>query len=140
MAAWVKQYDLDGIDVDYEDLNAFDAGDGKAGAWLISFTKQLRIQLPQEDTYLITHAPVAPWFSPPKWRGGGYLKIHSSVGSLIDWYNIQFYNLKSSAVNIFSRILIPESNKCRGGIRVYHMYRPSCHVFHMASDSCSANC
>jgi hypothetical protein len=30
MAAWVKQYDLDGIDVDYEDFNAFDAGNGKA--------------------------------------------------------------------------------------------------------------
>jgi hypothetical protein len=30
MAAWVKQYDLDGIDVDYEDFNAFAAGDGKA--------------------------------------------------------------------------------------------------------------
>ncbi|KDR80725.1 hypothetical protein GALMADRAFT_135845 [Galerina marginata CBS 339.88] len=60
MAAWVKQYNLDGIDVDYEDFNAFDAGNGKAEAWLISFTKQLRVQLPQ-GTYLLTHAPVAPW-------------------------------------------------------------------------------
>ncbi|KAH9479369.1 hypothetical protein JR316_0007959 [Psilocybe cubensis] len=55
MAAWVKQYQLDGIDVDYEDFNAFAAGDGKAEAWLISFTKQLRTQLPQ-GTYLLTHA------------------------------------------------------------------------------------
>jgi chitinase len=30
MAAWVKQYDLDGIDVDYEDFNAFDTGNGSA--------------------------------------------------------------------------------------------------------------
>jgi len=91
MAAWVKQYDLDGIDVDYEDFNAFDAGTGAAENWLISFTKQLRSQLPAGQ-YIITHAPVAPWFSPSLWGGGGYLKVHNSVGSLIDWYNVQFYN------------------------------------------------
>ncbi|KAF9454329.1 glycoside hydrolase family 18 protein [Macrolepiota fuliginosa MF-IS2] len=90
-AAWVKQYNLDGIDVDYEDFGAFDAGNGKAESWLISFTQQLRNQLPQ-GTYLLTHAPVAPWFSPNQWGGGGYLKVHQSVGSLIDWYNVQFYN------------------------------------------------
>ncbi|KAJ3504218.1 hypothetical protein NLJ89_g8052 [Agrocybe chaxingu] len=89
MAAWVKQYDLDGIDVDYEDFNAFSAGDGKAETWLISFTKQLRTQLPQ-GTYILTHAPVAP-FSPSKYGGGGYLKVHSSVGSLIDWYHVQVW-------------------------------------------------
>lgn len=75
MAAWVKQYGLDGIDVDYEvcftvavlhfisseyfvaiqDFNAINAGDGKAEAWLTSFTKQLRVQLPQ-GTYILTHA------------------------------------------------------------------------------------
>ncbi|KAJ7826553.1 hypothetical protein B0H14DRAFT_3467564 [Mycena olivaceomarginata] len=61
MANWVKQFNLDGIDVDYEDFNAFDAGDGKAEAWLISFTTQLRTLLPQ-GTYILTHAPVAPWY------------------------------------------------------------------------------
>lgn len=29
-ANWVKQYSLDGIDVDYEDFGAFDSGSGKA--------------------------------------------------------------------------------------------------------------
>ncbi|KAF7356592.1 Glycoside hydrolase family 18 protein [Mycena venus] len=91
MAKWVKQYNLDGIDVDYEDFNAFDTGDGKAEAWLISFTQQLRTLLPQ-GTYILTHAPVAPWFSPNIWGGGGYLKVHAAVGNLIDWYNVQFYN------------------------------------------------
>ncbi|KIK68276.1 glycoside hydrolase family 18 protein [Collybiopsis luxurians FD-317 M1] len=89
MAAWVVQYGLDGIDVDYEDFNAFDAG--TAEAWLVSFTKQLRAKLPQ-GKYILTHAPVAPWFSPNKWTNGGYLAIHKQVGSSIDWYNIQFYN------------------------------------------------
>ncbi|KAH8093282.1 glycoside hydrolase family 18 protein [Cristinia sonorae] len=91
MAAWVKQYQLDGIDVDYEDFNAFDAGNGKAEQWLITFTQQLRAQLPAGQ-FIITHAPVAPWFAPSKWGGGGYLKVHQTVGNLIDWYNVQFYN------------------------------------------------
>ncbi|KAJ3483841.1 hypothetical protein NLI96_g6045 [Meripilus lineatus] len=84
MAAWVKKYGLDGIDVDYEDFNAMNAGNGKAEQWLISFTKQLRKQLPAGQ-YIITHAPVAPWFSPNIWGGGGYLKVHNTVGSSIDW-------------------------------------------------------
>ncbi|TRM65612.1 glycoside hydrolase family 18 protein [Schizophyllum amplum] len=91
MAAWVKEYDLDGIDVDYEDFGAFDKGDGSGEAWLVSFTTQLRTQLPVGD-YILTHAPVAPWFSPSKWGGGGYLAVNEQVGDLIDWYNIQFYN------------------------------------------------
>src|ERR1700677_729007 len=42
MAAWVQKYDLDGIDVDYEDFDAFDASGGTAVTWLITFTTQLR--------------------------------------------------------------------------------------------------
>lgn len=60
MAAWVIQYGLDGVDVDYEDFNAVNAGDGRAEAWLANFTTQLRTQLPQGQ-FILTHAPVAPW-------------------------------------------------------------------------------
>ncbi|KDQ55134.1 glycoside hydrolase family 18 protein [Jaapia argillacea MUCL 33604] len=91
MGEWVKKWDLDGIDVDYEDFGAMNAGDGKAEAWLISFTKQLRVHLPQGQ-YIITHAPVAPWFSPSRWGGGGYLAVDSAIGNMVDWYNVQFYN------------------------------------------------
>ncbi|KAF8347883.1 glycoside hydrolase [Amanita rubescens] len=91
MAAWVRRYQLDGIDVDYEDLAAFQKGDGSAENWLIAFTLTLRTQLPVGQ-YLVTHAPLAPWFEPNGWGGGGYLKVHSIVGSMIDWYNVQFYN------------------------------------------------
>ncbi|GBE86455.1 predicted protein [Sparassis crispa] len=73
-AAWVIEYDLDGIDVDYEDFDAFDAG--TAEAWLVTFTQQLRTQLP-EGQYILTHAPVAPWFGPNIWTNGGYLQIDS---------------------------------------------------------------
>lgn len=87
MANFVKSNDLDGIDVDYEDFDAVSAG--TAADWLATFTKALRQSLPAGQ-YLISHAPVAPWFSPS--LGGPYLDVHKQVGSLIDFYNVQFYN------------------------------------------------
>lgn len=74
MAAWVKQYGVDGIgklegtftkgkcrltsvplDVDYEDIAAMNKADGKAEQWLIDFTNALRTDLPQGQ-YILTHA------------------------------------------------------------------------------------
>ncbi|KAI1793540.1 glycoside hydrolase family 18 protein [Ganoderma leucocontextum] len=90
LASFVKTYGLDGVDVDYEDFGAMDAG--TAENWLITFTRQLRAKLPASSNYIITHAPVAPWFTPTHYPGGGYLRVHKAVGGLIDWYNVQFYN------------------------------------------------
>ncbi|VDB91374.1 unnamed protein product [Peniophora sp. CBMAI 1063] len=90
LAAWVVEYGLDGVDVDYEDFTAFNGGTTAAVDWLVAFTTELRAKLPASD-YIITHAPVAPWFE-KGYSGGGYLAVDSAVGSLIDWYNIQFYN------------------------------------------------
>ncbi|KAG6334703.1 hypothetical protein ID866_4382 [Astraeus odoratus] len=90
LAAWVIQYGLDGVDIDYEDFAAMNAQNGGAEAWLATFTTALRTKLPQGQ-YIITHAPVAPWFS-PIYKSGAYLKVDQTVGSLIDWYNVQFYN------------------------------------------------
>lgn len=42
MAAWVRQYQLDGIDVDYEDLDAFEIGDGSAEVQLLHFKVHLQ--------------------------------------------------------------------------------------------------
>ncbi|KAJ6591531.1 glycoside hydrolase family 18 protein [Mycena vulgaris] len=110
IATWVIQHDLDGVDVDYEDFAAFDAGNGSAEVWLISFTTQLRTLLPQAQ-YIITHAPVAPWFSPNIWGGGGYLRVHQSVGSMIDWYNIQFYNQGPKEYTTCSNLLAQSSSQ-----------------------------
>lgn len=55
MAQWVISMGLDGIDVDYEDFNAFDGSSGSAVTWIESFTRQLRVNLPQGQ-YLLTHA------------------------------------------------------------------------------------
>jgi chitinase len=109
MAAWVIQYDLDGVDVDYEDFNAINAGDGKAEAWLATFTTQLRTHLPS-GTYILTHAPVAPWFSPGIFGGGAYLTVNKTVGSLIDWYNVQFYNQGTSEYTTCSGLLTTSSS------------------------------
>jgi chitinase len=79
------------VDIDYEDLAAMDRQDGSAEAWLTAFTNQLRVNLPQGE-YILTHAPLAPWFSPGKYASGAYTKVHADVGASIDWYNIQFYN------------------------------------------------
>ncbi|PIL26071.1 hypothetical protein GSI_11825 [Ganoderma sinense ZZ0214-1] len=92
MAKWVKSNGLDGIDVDYEDLTAMNKGDGKAEKWVSDFTTTLRKTLPKGQ-YILSHAPLAPWLAPNnQFKAGAYVKINKNVGSLIDWYNVQFYN------------------------------------------------
>jgi chitinase len=81
MAAWVKQYDLDGIDIDYEDFDAVGSNLNHAAEWLSTFTSTLRKQLPAGQ-YLLTHAPVAPWFSD---SDGVYRAFDKKSGSLVDW-------------------------------------------------------
>ncbi|KAF8133344.1 glycoside hydrolase family 18 protein [Boletus edulis] len=109
IASWVITYGVLGVDVDYEDFTAFNGANGTAETWLISFTKQLRVQLPQGE-YILTHAPVAPWFSPGRWSGGGYLAVDTSVGSLIDWYNIQFYNQGATEYTTCAGLLTASSS------------------------------
>lgn len=87
IAKFVKDNGLDGVDVDYEEMELF--GAGQSADWLIALTKSLRAQLPAP--YIITHAPVAPWFNYDQYPNG-YKKINDEVGNLIDWYNVQFYN------------------------------------------------
>ncbi|KAL1943054.1 hypothetical protein VTO73DRAFT_4725 [Trametes versicolor] len=92
MAQFVLTNQLDGIDVDYEDLDAMNKGDGKAEAWVSTFTTTLRKKLPKGQ-FILSHAPLAPWLSPnAQFKAGAYLTVNKNVGSLIDWYNIQFYN------------------------------------------------
>jgi len=91
VASFVKQYSLDGVDVDYEDFAAINKMNGSAETWLIQFTTELRNQLPAGQ-YIITHAPVGPWFNAVHYTSGAYVAVNKAVGSLIDWYNVQFYN------------------------------------------------
>lgn len=108
IASWVKQFDLDGVDVDYEDFQAMD--DGTAVQWLVTFTNALRAQLPAGQ-YIITHAPVAPWFSDnSQFPGGAYLEVDQQAGSAIDWYNIQFYNQGASEYTTCTGLLTSSSS------------------------------
>ncbi|CAM6004217.1 unnamed protein product [Sphagnum balticum] len=87
LANFVKDNNLDGVDIDWEDNDAMEKGIGEE--WLITFTQVLRDNLP---TQYITHAPQAPYFKKEFYPKGGYVTVHKSVGSLINFYNVQFYN------------------------------------------------
>ncbi|KAH9923965.1 chitinase [Epithele typhae] len=87
---------LDGIDVDYEDLAAINKGDGKGEAWVVTFTQVLRSKLPKGQ-FILSHAPLAPWLAPnAQFKAGAYVTVNKKVGSLIDYYNVQFYNQPSN--------------------------------------------
>ncbi|KAF9064594.1 glycoside hydrolase superfamily [Rhodocollybia butyracea] len=110
MAAWVKQYGVDGIDVDYEDSAAMNKGDGKTKQWLIAFTTALRSALPQGQ-YILTHAPMAPWMGVNSlWKSGAYVTVNKQVGSQIDWYNTQFYNQGASEYTTCAGLLTTSSS------------------------------
>ncbi|ORX36222.1 glycoside hydrolase superfamily [Kockovaella imperatae] len=89
LAAFVKQYGLDGCDVDYEDSGAFITG--TAYDWLLTFQTALRAQLPAP--YIISHAPQPAYMITGQYTTkGGYKELHAAVGSGIDFYSVQYYN------------------------------------------------
>nr|GAT55156.1 glycoside hydrolase family 18 protein [Mycena chlorophos] len=109
IANYVIEYGLAGVDVDYEDFTAVETA-GTAVAWLTTFTKALRSHLPKGQ-YIITHAPVAPFFSPGLWPGNAYLGVDAAVGNLIDWYNIQFYNQGTTEYTTCAGLLTASSSQ-----------------------------
>nr|VWO94730.1 Lmo1883 protein [Ganoderma boninense] len=95
MAQFVQGNQLDGIDVDFEEVQLMQTKAGAGETWVSSFTQTLRVYLPK-GRFIISHAPVGPWFEPKFCPGGGYLTVHKKVGDLIDWYNVQYYNQSPS--------------------------------------------
>ncbi|WP_273048954.1 glycosyl hydrolase family 18 protein [Pseudoalteromonas sp.] len=91
LASFVKNNQLDGVDIDYEDTAAFTGQAGYNGAqFLVSLTQELRKRLPSPD-YIISHAPQPPYLE----QGGymaGYIEVVEQAGQDIDWLNVQFYN------------------------------------------------
>ncbi|KAJ7603875.1 glycoside hydrolase [Mycena polygramma] len=123
---YVITYGLDGVDVDYEDFSAVETA-GTAVAWLTTFTQALRAQLPAGQ-YILTHAPVAPWFTPNRWPDNGYLGVHAAVGDIIDWYNIQFYNQG-----------VDEYTTCTGLLTASSSAWPQSSVFEIAANGVDLN-
>lgn len=75
----------------YGDVDMSAMNSAHAVAWIVEFQKELRNLLPLP--YIISHAPVAPWFtSANDYADGSYVSIHQQVGDTIDFYNVQFYN------------------------------------------------
>lgn len=57
---------------------------------MAAFQATLRYEL--GDSYLISHAPLGPWFDDQSYSDGAYYTVNKEVGSTIDWYNVQYYN------------------------------------------------
>nr|XP_019043356.1 hypothetical protein I302_07931 [Kwoniella bestiolae CBS 10118]OCF22286.1 hypothetical protein I302_07931 [Kwoniella bestiolae CBS 10118] len=107
LAKWVKDYGLDGVDIDYEDMPAMNSA--QAVAWIVTFQKELRRLLP--SPYIISHAPVAPWFtSANDYSDKAYVAIHEQTGDGIDFYNIQFYNQGSGVYEDCYSLLFDSGN------------------------------
>ncbi|WBX77728.1 glycosyl hydrolase family 18 protein [Tenacibaculum ovolyticum] len=91
IAKFVKDNNLDGVDIDFEDTASFNGTAGYDGVnFLIQLTQALRSELPSPQ-YLITHAPQPPYLEAGSGIDG-YVKVMQQIGSAIDWLNVQFYN------------------------------------------------
>eukprot|EP00484_Ammonia_sp_Unknown_P001358 CAMPEP_0197022432 /NCGR_PEP_ID=MMETSP1384-20130603/3314_1 /TAXON_ID=29189 /ORGANISM="Ammonia sp." /LENGTH=570 /DNA_ID=CAMNT_0042450477 /DNA_START=78 /DNA_END=1790 /DNA_ORIENTATION=+ len=111
IAAFVTDYDFDGVDIDFEETSYFQ-GTGSAVSWLCTLTNGLRASL--GSSKIITHAPQAPYMGASSgnsniYTGGGYLAVHQSCGSNIDWYNVQFYNQGSTAYDTYDELFVSAS-------------------------------
>lgn len=62
---------MDGIDVDFEDNEAFKGGN--AEEWVNVFMRQIRRAKP---FHIISHAPQAPYFDSRYSKSGAYLTIN----------------------------------------------------------------
>jgi chitinase len=91
IVAWVESIGADGVDIDFEDSNAFT---GKAGYDGVAFLSELTTGLSQAlpPGSIITHAPQTPYWDKNSSYKAAYFKVHSQVGNSIAWYNNQFYN------------------------------------------------
>jgi len=94
LADFVKQKQLNGIDIDFEASDMFHtqraAGVGDGRTFLIALTKSLRAELASPQ-YLISHAPQTPYLD-SSWHGGPYLDILKQSSDAIDWITVQYYN------------------------------------------------
>ncbi|GMK54028.1 hypothetical protein CspeluHIS016_0106140 [Cutaneotrichosporon spelunceum] len=97
IAAWVKKYAVDGVDIDLEDFTPLQNERDFSLDWLTKFHTELAAQLPG--------APISS--TPTAWMYGSafgsadsvYCKLHAAVGDKISWYQLQLYNGQKGAWN-----------------------------------------
>ena len=102
LAMFVIENQLDGVDLDYEDNAAMEAG--TAVPWLITMTEAMLDTFASSapgQFFYISHAPQAPYFMDEKYPQN-YVDLYYSsvgygiVGDYIDFFNVQFYNQGTS--------------------------------------------
>jgi chitinase len=98
---FVLENNLDGVDVNWEDNHAMEAGTGEQ--WLITFTQRLRSKVPN---HILTHCPQAPYFCAERYKHGAYVNVHKQVGHLIDFYNVQFYNQGNNTYDSYQKLFV----------------------------------
>jgi chitinase len=111
IVSWVGSIDADGVDIDFEDSNAFS---GRAGYDGITFLSKLTSGLYQAlpPGSIITHAPQTPYWDKNSLYKAAYCHLHSQVGNSIAWYNNQFYNNprydRDAAAKVASYLMVAE--------------------------------
>lgn len=81
-----KESGFDGIDIDWEDLDAANLKSHAATGWMEAYVNAVRSELPV-GKYALTAAPIAPWFTTntDTYCSGMYRTIDEKVGDLHDW-------------------------------------------------------
>jgi chitinase len=111
IVSWVGSIGADGVDIDFEDSDAFT---GKAGYDGITFLSELTTGLYQALPLgsIITHAPQTPYWDKNSLYKAAYYQLHLQVGSSIAWYNNQFYNNRrydsDAATKVASYLMVAE--------------------------------
>jgi hypothetical protein len=101
-ANYVATHNLDGVVVDWSETSEF-YNAGTAETWLGTLTTQLRANI--GSTAIIGHAPYAYYFSSTTYPSGGYLTLHDTVGTNIDWYAIRYHNAGTVNYDSYSSLV-----------------------------------
>ena len=109
MVYWVGKLGVNGVDIDFEDSDAF-VEDGSGGfvagyngiQFLSDLTSELYQNLPPGS--VITHAPQIPYWLDVEHNSAPYRQINEQAGQYIIWYNTQFYNNSAYDSNDASKV------------------------------------
>ena len=119
LAQFVIDMQLDGVDLDYEDNAAMEAG--TAVPWLIEMTDAMVKKFKATGRkYIMTNAPQAPYFVDDRYPMN-YVAFHQSVlsdgttvGDYMDSYLVQFYNQGSSMYSTYDSLFVTSDGFFKG--------------------------
>ncbi|KAI9851886.1 MAG: hypothetical protein M1838_002457 [Thelocarpon superellum] len=89
LAELVVNFDLDGVDFDFEDFTYMENDQAATETFLSDLTHQLRLLLPRP--YIISHSVPTSFFNSARHYGNGSTSIPSQVDDDIDYYNSMMY-------------------------------------------------